>query len=77
MGLALLIIGVIVALGGHIGIVLEAFKEGILWGLGCLLLPIVTLIFVVLHWSETKKPFLFAVLGNILCIAGSVLMKPN
>ncbi|MBI3854327.1 MAG: hypothetical protein HY293_01405 [Planctomycetes bacterium] len=77
MGLALLILGIVLALGGHIGIVVAAFREGALWGLGCLLVPIVGLIFVVTHWAETKKPFLFAVAGNVLWIAGAAMSGPS
>ncbi len=77
MGTVLLIIGIIVALIGGIGILIAAFKEGIGWGLGCLLVPLVTLIFVIMHWQDTKKPFGIAVLGNILIIAGSAMMKPE
>lgn len=77
MGLVLLILGLILAVIGHIGILIEAFKEGIAWGLGTLLVPIVALIFVVLHWQETKKPFLLSLAGNVIWILGSVMMKPN
>ena len=77
MGLVLLILGLILAVIGHIGILIEAFKEGIAWGLGTLLVPFVALIFVVMHWQETRKPLLLSVAGNLIWIAGAVMMKPN
>ena len=77
MGLVLLILGLILAAIGHVGILIEAFKEGIGWGLGTLLIPIVALIFVFMHWQETRKPFLLSVVGNVIWIVGSVMMNPN
>ena len=36
---------------------IAAFKNSILWGLGCLLLYPVSIIFLILNWSEAKNPF--------------------
>ena len=51
-------IGFILALAGHILLVLLAFKENTWWGLGTLFIPGVNLVFAVIHWSITKTPFL-------------------
>jgi hypothetical protein len=70
MGLVLLIVGIILALFGGIGILVAAFRESVGRGLGRMLLPIVSLIFVFLHWEEAKKPFLISVAGNVLLWGG-------
>ena len=77
MGIALIIIGGILALAGGIGILIAAFRESIAWGIGCILLPIVSLIFVVMHWDETKKPFLLKVAGIVLLVAGGAMADPH
>jgi hypothetical protein len=77
MGIALMVIGGIVALVGGIGILIAAFREGIVWGLGCLVVPLVSLIFVVTHWQETKKPFLLNLAGAIVMVVGAVIQGPG
>lgn len=52
----IMVIGVLVLFAGGIWMLVEAFKAGILWGLGCLLLWPVNLIFIVTHWEEAKRP---------------------
>jgi hypothetical protein len=63
LGLVLLVIG-------NLWIAIKAFQEGILWGLACLIIPFASLLFVVLHWYETKVPFLIALAGTALMIFG-------
>jgi len=48
-------------------VIIEAFGESLLWGLGCLLLPgPVTLLFIATHWSQTKKAFALFVVGIVM-----------
>lgn len=52
---------------GGIMLLIEAFGEGMLWGLGCLLLPVpVALLFIATHWYQAKKAFFVQVVGWIL-----------
>lgn len=46
-------------------ILIRAFSNSILWGLGSLLVPFVSLIFVVCHWSDVKRPFLVGVSASL------------
>lgn len=62
---AYLLIGVIMVL-------IEAFRESVLWGLACLFLPIVSIIFIVLNWQAAKRGVLLQVLGFALLIIGFV-----
>ena len=57
----------LVVLGSELTIVIKAFKVHTLWGMGSLLLPVVGVVFVIIFWSEAKRPFL-------LCVAASCAM---
>jgi hypothetical protein len=59
----LLILGAVLAFIGHLLIVVDAWQKGILWGLGCLMVPLIALIYVALNWKTMKTPFLFQVAG--------------
>ena len=76
MGHLLTSLGSIVVLIGAIWIIVEAFKTSILWGIGTLLLPIITLIFVFMHWDDAKKPFMIYLAGIALVVLG-VLIGPG
>jgi hypothetical protein len=45
-----------------------AFQTSVWWGLGSLLLPLVSLIFVIMHWPVAKKPFLISFVGTVLML---------
>lgn len=66
-------IGFAVIVVGGIGFLIAAFRVSILWGLGCLLLPIIQLVFLVAHWSEAKNPFLLQLLGLAIMFVAVVL----
>jgi hypothetical protein len=55
-------------IGCLITIVASIFKTSVLWGLGCLIVPFVSLIFVFLHWQAAKAPFLWSLLGIVLMV---------
>lgn len=67
LGLLLWVVGGIIGLVGGIWFLVVAFKESIWWGLGCLFVPFVGLIFLILHWSEAGKPFLVSLGGQCAC----------
>jgi hypothetical protein len=71
---ALLIVGMILGVVGGIWLLVVAFKESVWWGLGSLLLPFVSLIFVIMHWQVSKKPFLISVAGGVLLGIAAVKM---
>jgi len=57
------LIGIALAVVGDVWIIVLAFRTGLLWGLGCLFLPPVGLIYCVLHFRETWKPLIVSVVG--------------
>jgi hypothetical protein len=73
IAMVLLIVGVLVM--GITGIVLliKAFQTSIWWGLGYIFVPFVSLIFVIMYWNDTKKPFLYMLGGVVLFAVGIAL----
>jgi hypothetical protein len=63
-----LLIGITTVVG-HIGILIAAFRTGILWGLGCLLFPPVTILFVIMHWDEARVPFIIMIMPLLLLVS--------
>ena len=76
MGTLLVILGGIAMFVGGIWLLVEAFKESILWGLGSIFIPFVSLVFVIMHWDVSKTPFLIQIGGLVLLIAGVVITGP-
>ena len=73
IGWGLFSIGRGLGLLGGIWLLIVAFKESIWWGLGSLFIPLVSLIFVVLHWSVAKTPFLISLVSFAILIAGAFM----
>lgn len=74
IGLALIAVGFVACLVGGIWILVKGFQESALWGLGMLFIgPLVTLIFVIMHWENCKKPFLYYAGGFVGIIFGMVV----
>lgn len=69
----LIVIGLLVMFAGAVLLAVTAFKESVLWGLGVLLIPLVSLIFVILHWRDAQKPFFLWLGGWLLVIVGVVI----
>lgn len=67
MGVVILVIGSIIAVVGGLMLLIETFRESVVWGLASLFIGPVSLIFVILHWDVAKKPFLIQLAG--ICIA--------
>ncbi|HOY21876.1 MAG TPA: hypothetical protein PK002_01920 [Cellvibrio sp.] len=66
LGLAMLVIG-------GLWLIIEAFKTSILWGLGCLIITPVSLVFIFVHWDKAKSPFILQLVGLALIIANAFL----
>ena len=74
-------IGGILALVASIGmmvfgvqILIKAFQESVWWGLGYLCVPFVWLIYIVMFWDDTKKPFLYSLACVPVLVLGAVLL---
>ena len=69
----MLILGLIVFVIGGFWFLVVTFQKSVLWGIACLLLPIVPLIFLFVHWQEAKRPFLMQMAGFVLVLIGAFL----
>ena len=71
-GLGYVTVGLGYAIGfaGSIWLLVIAFQESIGWGLACLLIPCVSLIFLVTHLDQALKPFLVNLGGWVLVFIG-------
>lgn len=74
IGFILFAIGLIIGLIYGIQLIILAFNTSILWGLGYLFVPLVAPIFIIVHWQETKSPFLRGLLSIPFFIVGALLM---
>ena len=66
----LMVIGLVVYLIGAIGLLIDEFKEHILWGLFGLFTQIGHLIFALCHFDKCKKSLGLILLGIVLVIVG-------
>ena len=74
MGIVLFVLGLLVGGVGGIWLLVVAFRQSILWGLGCLVVPFVELVFIIMYWHDAKRPFAFQLVGFVLMVLGMVLM---
>jgi hypothetical protein len=75
MDLALIVVGGIIALVGYVWLLILAFSESILWGVGSLLCGIVALVFGVTRWPETKVPVLIYIAGLAVHTIGQAIAE--
>ena len=70
------ILGIIISVVGGIWFLVAAFKVSIGWGIACLFLPFVQLIFLFVHWKEARKPFAVGVLSmGVLFVAAFLMVE--
>ena len=77
LGPLLLAIGAIIAIVFGLQLLFVAFRTSILWGLGYLFVPFVSLIFVIVHWDDAKKPFLRGLLAIPFILLGAMVSQPG
>lgn len=77
MPMVLLVVGVILSVVGSIWFLIVAFQESVLWGLGCMFLPFVSLIFLISHWRDAAKPFGVSLLGSLIMVIAWAAALPT
>jgi hypothetical protein len=75
VGYILIFSGIIVSLFGEVRFLVVAYKHNVWWFLGCLFIPIVALIFFLLNFRATVKPFCLQIFGLILAGLGCMMAK--
>jgi hypothetical protein len=63
------VLGLILAVVGGVWLLITAFRVSALWALACFI-PFGGLIFVALHWEESKGAFLTGLAGAALIFFG-------
>jgi hypothetical protein len=69
----LVLIGLALVLFGTLTFLVATFRESVLWGIACLVLPFASLAFLIIHWTKAKDPF-FLQLYGIAFIIGAALL---
>ena len=72
-GHILLVVGLITALAGEVMFLAVAFKRSFWWFFGCLFVPLVDIVFLILNFRRTAKPFGIALLGLVVAGLGDYL----
>jgi hypothetical protein len=65
--------GLVVFFIGSFGYLIATFRVGVLWGLSCMFLPLVSFIFLFVHWKVAAKPFFVSILGMAIAFSGTLL----
>lgn len=73
VGGVIALIGIILAAVGGIWFLVRVFRESIIWGILCLFTGVASLIFLVLYWRETRKPFFIWLAGTVVAFVGGVI----
>lgn len=73
LGLIISAIGSLVFIAGAVMILFAAFHEHILWGLAVIFIAPAALVFIVLHWPESKKGTIYCLAATAIVLIGSVL----
>lgn len=64
------LLGIGLSLIGWLWIVVNAFRESVLWGVGSLLISPVALVFAIINFGANKIPLLLCVIGIVLLFMG-------
>ena len=73
----LLGLAAIVSVGTGIWMLVLAFRKRIWWGLAVLFVPLANLVFLIVEWSEAKRPFFFSLLAIPLGLGGFFLIPKD
>jgi len=63
-----------IAMLSYLWLMVEGFKQHVMWGIGIFFIPLVSIVFAIMHWQKAKKPFLIYLLSSILMVV--VLFEP-
>ncbi len=73
LGSILMVVGGLGALACGIWMLILQFQSSILWGLACIFVPFVALIWLAIYWEDGKYPFLYALGFYVLLFGGSYM----
>ena len=70
----LLDVGIIVFFIGAVWFLAEAYHRSFFWLLGCLLIPFISLIFLVKYWRKMRRPFVVSMLGIVIIFSAFIVL---
>ena len=73
IGMVLLFVGFAVMAVGGLWLLVVAFQQSVGWGLACMFIPFVVIVFLVKFWDDAKKPFFIYLAGLVPYIIGIAL----
>jgi len=73
LGWGMLLFGLGTAIVGGFWLLITMFRSGLLWGILGFLFPVVSLLFLLVHWGDARRPFLTNLCGALIAGAGFVL----
>mgnify|MGYP000890047488 CR=1 FL=1 len=73
----LALIGLVLYFIGAIGLMIDEFKENVIWGLFGLFTQVAHIIFALIHFDKCKKSLGYMLLGIVLIILGLALSAPH
>lgn len=73
MSLILIALGWILSIVGGIWFLIKVFDDSIGWGIGCILLPFLSLVYLIMNFSDVKNPFFVQLAGSAFYIVGFMI----
>ena len=74
LGTLVLLAGALFTVIGGIWFVVNAFRESLLWGIGVLVFPFASLLFLILEWQSAKRPFGLQIFGVVLILFAALVL---
>jgi hypothetical protein len=68
LSLIFVILAIVLAGFGQLWWIIAAFRVSVPWGLLVLFIPLMPLMFLIVHWEDAKKPFLCVMLGLVALV---------
>jgi hypothetical protein len=75
MAFIFLCVGYTLCFLGGLWVIVLAWQKGVLWGLGCLLIPVIQLFYIALNWKQAKSAFFLQLAGLGAFILSAVFGK--
>jgi hypothetical protein len=70
IALSITVLGFVLMTVGGIWFLVSAFRVGPMWGIAVLFIPFANFFFLIQHWYDAKRPFLYHFLGFLIMIVG-------
>lgn len=76
IAIAFAALGAIIAIVGGIMLLVAAFRTSVWWGVAYLFVPFAALVFVIMHWEDSRRGFLLNLFGVFIAV-GAIFSSPQ